>query len=120
LNAITAASESGNRDFYGNGQPVISPKGAMYSMQVMPSTAGNPGFGVRPAQSQTPAEYNRVGRDYLSALRSRYNGDLAAMWGAYNAGPGTVDKLMAKYGRDWWRHAPAETQAYVERNLGGL
>jgi len=92
----------------------------MYAMQVMPATASDPGFGVKPAQSQTPAEYNRVGRDYLDALRGRYKGDLAAMWGAYNWGAGNVDQAIAKYGRDWWRHAPAETQNYIERNLSAM
>lgn len=89
-------------------------------MQVMPSTAGDPGYGVKPAQDASPEEYNRVGRDYLHALQNHYRGDLAAMWGAYNAGPGTVDKLIAQYGRDWWRHAPRETQNYIERNLAAM
>ena len=90
----------------------------MYKMQVLPSTAANPGFGVTPAQAPTAAEYNRVGSDYREAMRTRYNGDLAKMWAAYNAGPGTVDRLDAQYGRDWWRHLPAETLAYVNQNLG--
>ena len=119
LQTITAASESGNRD-YDNGQPVRSPKGALYSMQVMPSTATNPGFGVKPAQAQTPAEYNRVGREYLSALHGHYGGDLVKMWAAYNAGPGTVDKLVATYGRGWWHHLPTETLNYVNKNLGNM
>ena len=50
--------ESGNRDYLPNGQPVVSPKGAMFAGQVMPSTAAQPGYGIRPAAAQTPEEYN--------------------------------------------------------------
>ena len=56
-------AESGGRDYTATGQPLTSPAGAMFKNQVMPSTAANPGFGVRPAQSQTPEEYNRVGQE---------------------------------------------------------
>lgn len=111
MNAITADSES-------NGNPnAVSPKGARGLMQVMPSTARDPGFGLRPSNG-TQADDVRLGQQYLAAMRQRYGGDLAKMWAAYNAGPGTVDKLIANYGNDWWKHAPAETLAYLERNLG--
>lgn len=91
-------------------------------MQVMPSTAHAPGFGVRPAQSDSPDEFNRVGREYLKVLHHRYGGDPAKMWGAYNWGPGNLDAALQRYGGDWLRYAPAETQAYVMNNLraGGL
>jgi soluble lytic murein transglycosylase len=112
--------ESGNRDFYSSGAPVVSHKGARYAMQVMPATARNPGFGVKPAQNNSPAEYNRVGNDYLSAMQSRYgSADKAAA--AYNAGPGRVDKALSM-GADWLGGLPLETQRYVARlrARGGL
>jgi hypothetical protein len=74
---ITAMAESANHDFKPNGAPVTSPKGAKYAMQVMPGTAGNPGYGVKPAKGDTAAEYDRVGRDYLDALMKKYGGDPA-------------------------------------------
>lgn len=116
---ITRGTESRNRDFGANGRALTSPKGAKYAMQTMPSTAGDPGFGVKPAQSDTPAEYNRVGTEYLDKMMQRY-GDPAKAWAAYNAGPGRVDKKVAKHGDNWLSHMPAETQDYVATNMAAL
>ena len=85
-------------------------------MQVMPSTARDPGFGIRPSNG-TPADDIRVGREYLAEMRDQFGGDLAKMWGAYNAGPQRVRDLERRYGADWLRHAPAETRNYVANNL---
>lgn len=116
LDAITAQSESGNRDF-ANGRPVVSPKGARFAMQVMPATARDPGFGLRPANPNDPADMNRLGRQYRAVMERRYGGDLAKMWAAYNAGPRQVDKAVKRYGSGWLRAMPAETRAYVARNV---
>lgn len=89
-------------------------------MQVMPSTAHNPGFGIAPAQADTPQEFNRVGRAYLGALHRRYGGDPAKMWAAYNAGPGTVDQALRSHGPNWFNALPAETQNYVRTNLRSI
>lgn len=89
-------------------------------MQVMPSTARNPGFGIAPAQSDSPAEYDRVGHAYLGALHRRYGGDPAKTWAAYNAGPGRVDQALKQYGDNWFQTMPAETQNYVRGNLRSL
>ena len=110
LAAITVQSES-------SGNPnAVSPKGARGLMQVMPGTARDPGFGIRPSNG-TQADDVRVGREYLAKMRDRYNGDLTMMWSAYNAGPGRVDAAVQKYGRDWLRYMPEETQNYVAKNL---
>lgn len=87
-------------------------------MQVMPETARDPGFGLRPANPNDPADMNRLGREYRRAMQNRYGGDPAKMWGAYNAGPGRVDGLIQQYGNDWLNYAPRETRNYVRRNLG--
>ncbi len=52
-------------------------------------------------------------------MLKRY-GDYPKTFGAYNAGPGRVDALIAQYGDDWLRYAPAETRAYVEDNMRRL
>jgi len=117
---ITAEAESGNRDYYSNGAPVVSPAGARYRMQVMPATARAPGFGLRPADPNNPADMNRLGTEYLDKMESKYGGDPAKMWGAYNAGPGRVDGLVKRYGGDWLKYAPRETQNYVSRNTRKL
>ena len=42
----------------------VSPKGARGRMQVLPTTAKKPGFGVTAARDSTEKEYTRVGKDY--------------------------------------------------------
>jgi hypothetical protein len=112
LDNITAQAESG-------GNPsAVSPKGARGLMQVMPSTARNPGFSIRPSNG-TPQDDIRVGREYRAAMQRRYGGDHAKMWAAYNAGPGRVDQALTA-GEGWLARLPAETQAYVARNLRAL
>lgn len=129
--AITAGTESNGQDFGKDGQPVTSPKGAKYAMQVMPDTAKNPGFGIRPAADDSPGEYNRVGREYLGAMLKEFGGDLAKTWAAYNAGPGAVEAAVTKaekmaklaandpavQARPWLDYMPAETRDYVAKNL---
>lgn len=113
LDRMTGAAESRNRNFTASGAPVRSPKGALFEMQVMPATARDPGFGLKPANVNDPNDMNRLGREYRAKLQERYKGNLPKMWGAYNAGPGRVDKLIAQHGEDWLRYAPPETQKYV-------
>lgn len=113
LDQITMMAESG-------GNPnAVSPKGARGLMQVMPATARDPGFGVRPSDG-TPQDDVRLGQDYRRAMQRRYGGDSAKMWAAYNAGPGRVDEAIRRYGENWLQAMPAETRAYVARNLGAL
>jgi soluble lytic murein transglycosylase len=121
MQAITAQSESGNRETNADGSTVTSPKGAQGSMQVMPTTNTDPGFGVRPAADNSPQERARVGRDYLTAMVQRY-GDPAKAWAAYNAGPGALDDAMAKAKaagtpNAWLTNLPTETQQYVQKNV---
>jgi len=110
LDQVTVQSESA-------GNPnAISPKGAMGLFQVMPATARSPGFGIAPWNG-TSADLNRVGSQYRQAMQSRYGGNLARMWGAYNWGPGNMDKAISAWGSDWINHAPSETRNYVNQNL---
>lgn len=86
-------------------------------MQVMPETARDPGFGLRPANPDNPADMNRLGREYRAKMESKYGGDLAKMWAAYNAGPGRVDDAIAEHGANWFKYMPAETKQYVRKLL---
>lgn len=93
--------------------------GAIGSMQTLPSTLKDPGYGVRPAQDNTPKEMTRVGDDYLSAMKKKYGNDTLAL-AAYNWGPGHVDTLVAKgqhpdkIGVESFKKLlPAETQGYI-------
>lgn len=94
-----------------NGNPnAVSTKGALGAWQVMPNTNANPGFGVQPAANSSPAEMNRVGRDYYEAMSNRYgNPTLGAV--AYNMGPGATDAWL-KSGASWEK-LPQETRNYV-------
>lgn len=120
LDQITAQAESGNRNFYRDGRPVVSPVGARFAMQVMPATARDPGFGLRPADPNDPDDMNRLGREYRAAMQRRYRNDAAKMWAAYNAGPGRVDEAIRRGGDNWLQYMPAETRKYVARNLAAL
>jgi hypothetical protein len=114
--------ESGNRDYNAQGQPIVSPKGAMYASQVMPATARDPGFGITPARDQSPEEYNRVGREYYGAMLNKYNGNEQLAQAAYNAGPGRVDqaiKMSQQRGGNPLQYLPTETQQYVQKVGGG-
>lgn len=114
--------ESGNRDYTPSGAPVVSPAGAMYASQVMPGTAAQPGFGVRPVQAQTPEEYNRVGREYFDAMRKRYGGNDELAAAAYHSGPGNVDRALQQAqatGQDWRSFLGPQGQAYVAKAVPG-
>ena len=109
-------AESGNRNFTPSGQPVTSPKGAMFASQVMPSTAAQPGYGIRPAQNQTPEEYNRVGQEYYQALLKQFGGDTQKAAAAYNAGPGRVQQnIQQNQGQMNVSQLPRETQGYLQK-----
>jgi len=101
--AIVATESGGNPN-------VVSPAGATGAWQVMPNTKTDPGFGVTPAQNNSPAELDRVGKDYYNAMVSRYQDPaLAAI--AYNMGPGATDQWIK--GGAKWEALPTETKNYV-------
>lgn len=127
LDAVIGQESGGNPD-------AVSPKGAKGLMQVMDATNTNPGFGIKPAQDDSPEERARVGRDYLSAMITRYGGDLQKGLAAYNAGPGAVDDavkqaaLPANQGmknpdgsvKTWMDYLPQETKDYVPAVLSKM
>jgi hypothetical protein len=110
--------ESGNQDYKPDGSPMLSKTGALFAGQVMPATANQPGYGIKPAASVTPEEYNRVGREYWDAMQKRFPGEKEKAIAAYNAGEGNVHKAMdkaAQRGGDWRQYLPKETQGYLSK-----
>ena len=108
--------ESGGRRFDKQGNLLTSPKGAQGEMQVMPGTARDPGYGIRPAKEGDPDDLARVGREYFGKMLNKY-GDIKLAAIAYNWGPGNTDKwLMA--GADPAK-LPRETQKYSADMAGG-
>lgn len=111
-----------------SGPESVSPKGAMGTMQVMPGTALDPGFGVTPAMDFTPNELDRVGRDYANALLTRYGGSRMLAAVAYNAGPARADQWIKEFGdprtgaiseAEWANKIPiAETKKYAAGYVG--
>jgi hypothetical protein len=94
----------------------LSPSGAKGLMQLMDDTAR--GLGV--TDSFDPAQNIDGGSRFLSYLLRKYDGQVSSALAAYNAGPGTVDRLglttdeqiRARLGE-----LPAETQQYIGRVL---
>lgn len=123
---LVAQAESGNRDYDAAGRVVTSPVGAKGRMQVMDATNRDPGFGVRPAVDDSLGERARVGQDYLGAMVNHYGGDVRKGLAAYNAGPGNVDRALARAQHagdaDWMRYLPKpeETVPYVEKIVAGM
>jgi hypothetical protein len=99
--------------------PKTSKKGAFGPMQTMPATLRDPGLGVKPWNGTTE-DTVRLGEDYLAALMKKYKGNEAKVLAAYNGGFGRVDKLVKKYGDDWWRHLPSESKKYMADGLKKL
>jgi hypothetical protein len=117
--AVTRHTESRNRDHDPKtGKILRSPVGAMGRMQVMPSTARDPGHGIKPWNGRDLNDLARVGEQLLRALSKRYNGDMAKAWAAYNWGAGRVDNLVRKHGDNWFSgKMPEETRNYVRQNM---
>ena len=113
LRAQIMQKESGGRRYDKDGNLLTSSKGALGEMQVMPATARDPGFGIKPAKDNSPDELRRVGDEYVNILLNRYQDPKLAMI-AYNMGPGATDKWLAA-GADV-RKLPKETQGYI-RNV---
>jgi hypothetical protein len=133
-------AESGGRQFNAQGGVLTSPKGALGIGQIMPSTAMQPGYGVKnifdmaaergipvPARDEATARQllgieglNRdFGQAYLTGMQNRFKGNEPAAVAAYNAGPGRVGQNMqANAGQLNVAQLPQETQGYLPKVLG--
>jgi soluble lytic murein transglycosylase-like protein len=89
-------------------QSVVSPKGALGVMQLMPETARSLGVDARDLHGNIDG-----GVAYLSRMLQLFEGDLPRALAAYNAGPGAVQRYggVPPY---------AETKAYVRSILAHL
>jgi hypothetical protein len=119
-NLVGLQEVASGKDRNPDGSIITSPKGAQGSMQVMPSTAKDPGLGMDPLpDNATDAQRAAFGKQYLGKLVQRYGGDPQKATAAYNAGFGAVDNAVkaaadpANHGKPWLSFMPAETQNYV-------
>lgn len=111
-------TESSGKHRNKDGTLVRSDKDALGITQVLPATAKDPGFGVKPLQNDSEAEYIRFGKDYLTALNTEFGGDMRKALAAYNGGHANVKKAVSKNGENWLSAMPQETQKYVEKIAG--
>nr|WP_249665012.1 transglycosylase SLT domain-containing protein [Pectobacterium carotovorum] len=132
LFARQLAQESGGRQFSAPGVPLISPKGAIGVAQVMPGTAPEAarlaGMEWSEWKYKNDADYNKaLGLAYINAQLEKYTGNYVLALAAYNAGPGSVDIWLKKFGdprdgditnNDFVHMIPyAETKDYVSNIL---
>jgi membrane-bound lytic murein transglycosylase D len=97
----------------------LSPAGAAGLFQLMPDTAKRFGLSLWPRdQRYQPEPSATAAAQYLKYLHDRFK-DWRLALAAYNAGEGTVQKLLDRYKADNYdaiaQHLPAETQMYVPR-----
>ena len=94
IDAVVAAESGGDPN-------AVSEAGAVGLLQILPSTAREPGFGVAGlegtdeevvAQLKNPEINRRLGSEYLSAMLHRYHGDADLALVAFNAGPARADR----------------------------
>ncbi len=108
INAVMRV-ESGGRNMLTDTQPMISSKGALGLMQVLPQTyrdmRAQYKLGPNPFE---PKDNIGAGAGYLRRVHGKYG--YPAMFAAYSAGPGRVDDVLGGH-----KQLPAETQSYVAR-----
>lgn len=113
-------AESGGKHLDDKGKLIKSRVGAEGITQLMPSTAKKPGFGIEPVKDKSEDEYKRVGKEYLKALYTKFEGDWEKTLAAYNWGLGNVTKAVGKaerFGGEWKEALPDETKGYLNKIL---
>lgn len=86
---------------------VVSPKGAVGVMQILPDTGKE--LGLSPKDLQNPRKNIEAGVRYLAQQYNKYQNPVHAL-AAYNWGPGNTNKWLARGGKG---KLPAETRDYI-------
>jgi len=108
INAVMRV-QTGGRTMLTDAQPMISAKGALGLMQVLPQTYQEMRVQYKLGPNPfDPKDNINAGAGYLRWLRAKYG--FPNMFAAYNAGPGEVDNVLGGEKR-----LPTETQTYVAR-----
>ena len=121
------AESSGNPE-------AVSPTGAVGLMQILPSTAADPGYGVEglsgsreevAQQLLDPLTNKRIGTAYLNAMLNKFDGDVELSLAAYNQGAGKVgdvvgeERPLEKFAA-LYKDEAREALPYVEKVLAGV
>ena len=91
--------------------------GAYGPAQVMPGTAANPGFGMRPLPANQMANPDVAipwAAEYLRKQIDYFGGDVGKGVAAYNAGAGTIQNAVRQGGANWQNFVPGETKKYLQ------
>lgn len=116
-----AQVESSNKHMDEEGNLVVNKTtGAMGKYQILPSTAKDPGYGVKPLENNTEEEHRRFATDYYNAMLEEFEGDQEKALAAYNVGPQVLKKAMQQEPENWLSLLPKETRDYVAKITGGL
>jgi hypothetical protein len=112
-------TESGGQQFNPQGGILTSPKGAQGVAQIMPTTASQPGYGIKPAtpqELQTAQGNLGFGQRYFEGMFNKFGQDPEKAAAAYNAGPGAIEKALQQAsvtGGNWKDYIPEETKKYL-------
>lgn len=117
-------TESGGNHFRKDGSVITSPAGAIGIAQVMPGTAPEAarlaGVAFDEQRYRNDPAYNEaLGKAYFQKQLETFGGDMEKAVAAYNAGPGNVQKAVARGGENWKQFLPQETKGYLQSVLGG-
>ena len=113
-----ATIESGNKHTDDKGNLIKSAKGALGKYQIMPETAKDPGYGIKPIpdlKKASESEHKRFATEYYNAMLKEFNGDQEKALAAYNAGPDSVKKAIKKDPVNWKQYVPKESQNYIDK-----
>lgn len=119
-------AESAGQQYNPQGGILTSPKGAQGIAQIMPATAAQPGYGIKPATPEEIAtrEGNMAfGERYKQGMLQAFGGDQQKATAAYNAGPGAIrraEQQAAASGGAWTDYIPKETMAYLGKVFGNM
>ena len=113
-----AMVESSNQHTDAQGNLTKSSVGALGKYQIMPETAQDPGYGIKPIpnlEKASEAEHKRFATEYFQAMLTEFDGDEEKALAAYNGGPTTVKEAVKKYGVDWKAGIPLESKNYIQK-----
>ena len=127
IDAVIEAESGGDFD-------AVSPTGAIGLMQILPSTAADPGYGVSVLsgseeeivlQLLDPVTNKRLGTDYLNAMLNKFDGNVELALASYNQGARKVgavageDRPLEKFALLYEAEAE-EALPFVEKVLAGV
>lgn len=111
-----AMVESSNKHTDAKGNLTKSKVGALGKYQIMPETARDPGYGIKPIPDLNKApesEHKRFATEYFSKMLELFNNDEEKALAAYNAGPKAVMDAVKKDPTNWKRYIPKESKDYI-------